>query len=120
VIASMERKARDGGFKANYSVGGSVSEYVPDEKAVELSVKTAELLDIQVAGIDLLFTDDGYTICEANTFPGFKGLEQACDVNVPQKIFESMRNRMDKEFGEIPKTVKFEDIRSREAAGQDQ
>lgn len=105
VIASMERRASDGGFKANYSTGGSVHCFEPDEDAVRMAVKTANVLDIQIAGIDLLFTDKGYTICEANTFPGFKGLEQACDVNVPQAIFNAMRQRMDAEFGEIPQVV---------------
>lgn len=111
VIASMERRARDGGFKANYSSGGSVLAFEPDEIAKELAIKTAEVLDIQVAGIDLLFTDDGYTICEANTFPGFKGLEQASGVNVPKTIFDAMRRRLDMEFGEIPAPVKFEDLK---------
>lgn len=106
VIAAMERRARDGGFKANYSTGGTVQEFIPDENAAGMAIRTAALLDMQVAGIDLLFTGDGYTICEANTFPGFKGLESACDVNVPQKIFEAMRRHMDREFGEIPKVVR--------------
>lgn len=117
VIAAMERRARNGGFKANFSTGGSVLEFIPDEEAVRMAVKTAEVLDIQVAGIDLLFTEDGYTICEANTFPGFKGLEQACQVNVPEAIFTAMRRRLDVEYGEIrpddSSPVRFEDIRSR-------
>ncbi len=116
VIAAMQRRARDGGFKANYSTGGTVERFEPDEQAVEMAVRTAEILDIQVAGIDLLFTDDGYTICEANTFPGFKGLEEASGVNVPEKIFEAMRRYLDEEFGESPPTVKFEALRGREAA----
>jgi len=119
VIAAMERRARDGGFKANYSTGGTVKEFVPDDEAVDMAVRTANILDIQVAGIDLLFTENGYTICEANTFPGFKGLEEACDINVPETIFNAMRRHMDAEFGEIPKTVKFEDIRAKESAGSD-
>lgn len=91
VIASMERRAQGDGFKANYSQGGSVLPFEPDETARELAIKTAEVLNIQVAGIDLLFTDDGkYTICEANTFPGFKGLEKACDVNVAKAVLEAM------------------------------
>ncbi len=94
VIACMERRAKEGGFKANFSMGGSVQEFIPDREAVRLAVKTAQVLDIQVAGIDLLFTEDGYTICEANTFPGFKGLEQACKVNVPEAIFNAMRGRL--------------------------
>lgn len=110
VIASMERRARDGGFKANYSTGGSVLEFMPDDVAKELAIKTAEVLDIQVAGIDLLFTDEGYTICEANTFPGFKGLEQASGVNIPKTIFDAMGRRLAEQNGEAP-SVKFEDLR---------
>ena len=93
-IACMERRAKPGGFKANFSTGGSVADFHPGPDAIAMAIETARVLDIQVAGIDLLFTEDGYTICEANTFPGFKGLEQACPVNVPQAIFAAMRTRL--------------------------
>ncbi len=99
VVACMERRAREGGFKANYSQGGSVREFHPDEEAIELALKTAEVLDLQVTGIDLLFKEEGgYTICEANSFPGFKGLESCCRVNVPQEIFGAMQRRIDAEI----------------------
>ena len=107
VVAAMQRKAADGGFKANFSTGGSVENFVPDEEACEMAIRTADILDIQVAGVDLLFTANGYSICEANTFPGFKGLERACDINTPQKIFEAMRRHLDKEFGEIPQAANW-------------
>lgn len=95
VIASMERRAKDGGFKANYSSGASVHEFIPDAEAIDIAVKTAQVLNIDIGGIDLLFNEGGgYTICEANTFPGFKGLEKASGVNVAGKIFESMQRRM--------------------------
>lgn len=102
VIASMERRAKSGDFKANYSQGGSVAEFIPDEEAKNLAIRTAEILNIQIAGIDLLFAEDGYTICEANTFPGFKGIESCCDVNVPRKIFEAMQRRLEqKQHGNV-------------------
>jgi len=114
VIASMERKANDGGFKANFSTGGTVKRFEPDADAIRLAVRTAEILNIQVAGIDLLFTEDGgYTICEANTFPGFKGLEQACDINIPKCIYEAMQKRLDTKETPEYKTVKFKDIRAK-------
>lgn len=95
VIASMERRAKEGDFKANYSGGGSVHKFEPDRAAIDLAVKTAKALDIQIGGIDLLFLKEGgYTICEANTFPGFKGLEKASGVNVPEKVFQSMERRL--------------------------
>ncbi len=100
VIAAMERRARAGGFKANYSQGGTVCEFAPDDEARELALKTAEVLDLQVAGIDLLFAQNGsYTVCEANSFPGFKGLESCCNVNVPYEIFTAMQRRLDAEKG---------------------
>jgi gamma-F420-2:alpha-L-glutamate ligase len=95
VIAAMERRAGDGSFKANISQGGTGVEIKPDQEAIDIAIRTAEVLNIQIAGIDLLYDEAGYTVCEANTFPGFKGLERYCDVNVPRKIFESMQRRME-------------------------
>lgn len=97
VVAAMERRAREGGFKANYSTGGSVHMYEPDEEAAKMAITTARILDIQIAGIDLLFMNEGgYTVCEANTFPGFKGLEKATGINIPEEIFNAMERRLDK------------------------
>lgn len=95
VIASMERRAKEGDFKANYSGGGSVHPFQPDKPAIDIALKTSSCLDIRIGGIDLLFLEGGgYTVCEANTFPGFKGLEKASGVNVPEKIFQSMERRL--------------------------
>lgn len=94
VVAAMQRIAKTGDFKANFSQGGKVEKFEIDKKAADISIKTAKALNIQVAGIDLLFTGNGYTICEANTFPGFKGLEAATGVNVPKAIFEAMENHL--------------------------
>lgn len=94
VIASMERRSSDGGFKANYTQGAKVVEFIPDEEAKDLAIQCAEILDLQVAGIDLLYDESGYTICEANSFPGFKGLESCCNVNVPREIYRAMQQRL--------------------------
>lgn len=118
VIASMERRSADGSFKANFSTGGSVHEFTPDQEAIDLAVRTAKALDIRIAGIDLLFTDNGYTICEANTFPGFRGLEMACNVNVPQIIYNAMRKKLAERKEAAPPLVRFEDIRRREGNGE--
>ena len=97
VIAAMERRAKDGDFKANYSQGGSVHKLEPDREALDIAIRTAKALNLQVAGIDLLYDDQGgYTVCEANSFPGFKGLESCCNVNVPREIYTAMQKRMRK------------------------
>lgn len=97
VIASMERRAKEGGFKANISSGGSAHKFEADQDAIDLAVRTANALNIRIGGIDLLFKEGGgYTICEANTFPGFKGLEKATGKNIPQIIFTSMKRSLDR------------------------
>ncbi len=95
VIACMERMAQDGSFKANFSRGGAVRSFDPDDKAVSLALYASKILGLDIAGIDLLFTPEGgYTVCEANAFPGFRGLESCCDINVPSAIYNAMRQRL--------------------------
>jgi gamma-F420-2:alpha-L-glutamate ligase len=54
----------------------------------DLAARAADTLGLEVAGIDILFDNEGYRICEANSAPGFQGLERACSVDVPNAIFD--------------------------------
>ena len=96
VVAAMERKAKGDEFKANYTQGATVQNYIPDEEVKAIALKTAEIFDIRLGGVDFLFTENGgYSVCEANTIPGFKGIESCCEVNIPEKVFAALQRRMD-------------------------
>ena len=86
VIAAMERRSLTGGFKSNVSLGGIGSAYNPPPEMAELAVRAADVLGLDVTGIDILFDEDGYRICEANSAPGFQGLERASGLDVPTAI----------------------------------
>jgi gamma-F420-2:alpha-L-glutamate ligase len=88
VVAAMERRSPSGHFKSNVSLGGTGTAYTPSAEMAELAVRAANALSLDVAGIDILFDEDGYRICEANSAPGFQGLERACAVDVPMAIFD--------------------------------
>lgn len=95
-VASMERTSNNGGFKANLSQGG-VSKRVELTPEMEwLSTETARILNLEVAGIDLLFDEKGhYKICEANSAPGFKGIEECHEeIDIPKLIFDFIRVRL--------------------------
>jgi gamma-F420-2:alpha-L-glutamate ligase len=94
VVAAMLRKSTDGGFKSNISLGGVGAALEPPAALAELAVRAAKVLQLDVAGIDILFDDDGYRICEANSAPGFQGLEKACGISVPDEIFKAARARL--------------------------
>ena len=93
VVGAMQRTSVDGSFKANISRGGVGSQFQMNEELEMLSIQVAKTLDLDIAGVDLLFHNDGYKICEANSAPGFKGFEAAVGVNIPSKIFSYAKLR---------------------------
>jgi len=93
VVGAMLRQSTDGSFKANISRGGEGTSYAVDDQMELLAIQTAKVLDLDIAGVDLLFHSDGYRICEANSSPGFKGFEKALGINIPQKVFDYAKLR---------------------------
>lgn len=93
VVASMERRSSDGGFKSNISLGGHGMPFDAPPEMAKLAIGVARDLQLDVAGIDILFDKDGYRICEANSSPGFQGLERACEVNVAETVFFAMARK---------------------------
>lgn len=93
IVAGMERRAASG-FKANITTGGTGHVFIPDRAASELALRTAKSLGLDFCGIDLLFTEGGgYTVCEANPMPGFKGIETYCKANVPAAVYAFLMRR---------------------------
>jgi len=88
VVAAMERRSLTGSFKSNVSLGGVGVAYNPPPEMAELAIKAADILDLDITGIDILFDEEGYRICEANSAPGFQGLERASGLDVPATILE--------------------------------
>jgi gamma-F420-2:alpha-L-glutamate ligase len=87
VIGTMLRASSDS-FKANFSKGASVSSYPLTPEIEWLSTETAKLFNLDIAGIDLLFDNDGFKICEANSAPGFIGLEKVVGNIVAESIID--------------------------------
>ena len=93
VVGAMQRKSTDGSFKANISRGGQGESYDVDDQMELLAIQTAKVLDLDIAGVDLLFAGDGYRVCEANSAPGFQGFEKALGINIPQRVFDYVKFR---------------------------
>ncbi|GJM07209.1 MAG: alpha-L-glutamate ligase [marine bacterium B5-7] len=93
VIGCMKRIS-DKGFKANYSRGGRVEPFPLTPEIEWLATETARLVNLDIAGVDLLFDGDNYKICEANSSPGFKGLEEVVGENVAEQILDYIQLRI--------------------------
>lgn len=94
VLACMERKATDGGFKSNIGRGGVGTPIELTEEMKKISLDSCEVLGLEIAGVDLLFAEDGLKVCEVNSAPHFKGLETYCGVNAAEAIYEYIEERV--------------------------
>ena len=54
----------------------------------ESAVRSAKVLGLQVAGVDLIQSDRGPLVLEVNSSPGLEGIERASGIDVAEKIIE--------------------------------
>lgn len=87
VIGCMQRTS-NGSFKANVAKGGSVSAFEVTPEIEWVSTEAARLVGLDVAGIDLLFDGNGFKICEANSAPDFKGMEEVVGKRIAENIMD--------------------------------
>ncbi|MBN2714300.1 MAG: RimK family alpha-L-glutamate ligase [Deltaproteobacteria bacterium] len=98
VIGAMKRETtRRGEFRSNFHLGGKVS--VADltkgpkgEKQLALNATRACGLDI--AGVDILRTQDGPKVIEVNANPGLEGITQATGKNIAGEIIRFMVSKV--------------------------
>jgi ribosomal protein S6--L-glutamate ligase len=88
VIASMEREAEIGEFRANAHIGGICRKVVTSDEEKKLSIAAVKALELEIAGVDLVRTDDGPLILEVNACPGFEALEEITGINVAKRILD--------------------------------
>lgn len=88
VVASMKRQARDGEFRSNLHRGGSASliKITPEERST--AVRSAKVMGLNVAGVDLLRSNHGPVVMEVNSSPGLEGIETATQKDVAGMIID--------------------------------
>lgn len=92
IVASMKRKGKKGMWKSNISRGGYARKIRLDSELEEMALKTAEVLETKICGVDIIESRDGYKILEANITPGFKGLVKYTGVNPAPKVIRLARD----------------------------
>ena len=93
VLGAMKRSAKDGSFKANITRGGVGENYPLTPEIEDIVLRVARSLDLEIAGVDLLFGHDGFLVCEANSAPGFEGFERATGIDVAAEIIKYARSK---------------------------
>lgn len=87
VVAAMRRYS-DNDFRANITSGGHMEGYEPEEAACLLATRAARAVGCDFAGVDLLFTEGGFLLCEVNSNAHFKNLYECTGINTADYIME--------------------------------
>jgi ribosomal protein S6--L-glutamate ligase len=88
VVAAMKRQAKDGEFRSNLHRGGTASlvRLTPEERST--AVRAANIMGLNVAGVDILRSNHGPVVMEVNSSPGLEGIENATNKNVAGMVIE--------------------------------
>jgi ribosomal protein S6--L-glutamate ligase len=86
VVAAMKRQAAEGEFRSNLHRGGTASivRISPEERAT--AVRAAKTMGLNVAGVDILRSNNGPVVMEVNSSPGIEGIEVSTGIDVATKI----------------------------------
>jgi ribosomal protein S6--L-glutamate ligase len=93
VIAAMERTGAEGDFRSNLHRGGSaeITKLTPAER--KTAVRSAKALGLNVAGVDILRSNNGPLVMEVNSSPGLEGIEGATGIDVAGEIISFLERR---------------------------
>ena len=94
VVGCMMRQSTDDDFRANLSRGGEGFPYEVNEQIEWLSSEASKALGLDIAGVDLLFQNGGYKICEVNSNPGFEGMENFTKKNIASEIVSFIKLKL--------------------------
>lgn len=88
VVASMLRKGAEGEFRSNLHRGGHAEQarITPEERST--AVRSARIMGLNVAGVDMLRSHHGPVVMEVNSSPGLEGIETASGVDVTTQIIQ--------------------------------
>lgn len=92
-FSAMLRTSR-GDFRSNVELGGRGEPYEADGETARLCEKIAARLNLDYCGIDLLFTDGGFCVCEVNSNAFFGGMERVTGRNVAKAYAEYIVNEI--------------------------
>ena len=99
VVAAMRRVAQGQEFRSNVHRGGVAEPVELSEEYQNTAVRSAQILGLRIAGVDMLESLTGPQVMEVNSSPGLEGIETSTKLDVAGAVVEYIAARVD--FPEI-------------------
>lgn len=91
-IAAMARSSEH--WLTNASRGAETQAFEPDDRALDLVERASDAVGGGLLGIDLMETEDGYTVHEVNHTVEFKALNEVVDRDVPAAVADWLEGQV--------------------------
>ncbi|GGG41143.1 alpha-L-glutamate ligase [Croceivirga lutea] len=94
VVAAMQRQAQKGEFRANIHQGGKASIIKITAEERKLALKAAKVLNLAVAGVDIIRSNKGPLLLEVNSSPGLEGIENATGKDIANQMIQAIEKKL--------------------------
>lgn len=93
VVGAMQRNGAEGDFRANLHQGGSAQAVELSQDLQTLAVRATQAMGLDVAGVDLIQSADGFLVLEVNASPGLEGIEKATGEDIARRMVEHLKKK---------------------------
>ena len=94
VVASIERSAPKGEFRSNIHMGGTAKKIKITQEERRLAIKAAKILNLAVAGVDIIRSNKGPLLLEVNSSPGLEGIETATGKDIANEMIMAIEKKL--------------------------
>ena len=94
VVAAMQRQAEKGEFRANIHQGGQASLIKITAEERKLALKATKVLNLAVAGVDIIRSNKGPLLLEVNSSPGLEGIEKATGTDIANTMIQAIERKL--------------------------
>jgi ribosomal protein S6--L-glutamate ligase len=94
VVASIQREAKPGEFRANVHQGGActVAKITAEER--RMAIKATKILGLNVAGVDIIRSNKGPLLLEVNSSPGLEGIEETTRRDIARDMIIAIEKKL--------------------------
>lgn len=94
VVATIQREATAGEFRANVHLGGTVKREKLKSEERHLAIRATKALNLSVAGVDIIRSNKGPLLLEVNSSPGLEGVENATGKDIASELIQSIERKL--------------------------
>jgi len=94
VVASIQREAAEGEFRANMHQGGRATVVKITAEERKLALGAVKALGLMVAGVDIIRSKKGPLLLEVNSSPGLQGIEQATGKDIAGTMISAIEKKL--------------------------